>query len=311
MAARQQLTDDVVMLTLRPSQPEPVPPGSHLDLTIHAHSRRERRSYSLVDLGQDDGLYRICVRRRDTGRGGSVFMHSLAVGDAIETSVPVNGFPPSPGDAPALLVAAGIGVTPMTGVARSLRARGVDYRLLCVVPAREQLPLADHLAALHGERLIVHETRVLGRPVLADLIAGLPSDARLYVCGPLGLHHAAQAAWRTAHRSQVDFRCETFGDSGLLPTTAFEVRVRGRADLIPVGVGATMLDALTDAGVPVLFDCLRGDCGLCAVDILEVDGTLDHRDLFFSAAQHETGRRMCACVSRVSGGSVTIDTGGR
>lgn len=311
VTAREYVTGDAVLLTLHLTRPGPVPPGSHLDVAVALGDRTERRSYSLVDLGHRDGLFRICVRRRDAGRGGSTYMHTLSVGDIIETSEPIDGFPLSPGDAPTLLVAGGIGVTPLTGIASALRALGVDYQLHCVVPDRSRLPMADHLAALHGDRLSVHETGVLGRPVLADLIAGLPDSGRLYICGPFGLHQDAQAAWRAAERPPANFRCETFGDSGLLPATAFEVRVRGRADPVPVPANRTMLDALTDAGVAVLSDCRRGECGLCAVDVLDFDGSLDHRDLFLSAAQHAAARRICACVSRVADGSITIDTGYR
>lgn len=83
-----------------------------------------------------------------------------------------------------------------------------------------------------------------------------------------------------------------------MPRLAAEVRVRENE---------SMLDALENAGVGVVFECRRGECGLCAVDIVATDGEIDHRDVFFSARQHAENRRMCACVSRIANGSVTID----
>jgi vanillate O-demethylase ferredoxin subunit len=73
----------------------------------------------------------------------------------------------------------------------------------------------------------------------------------------------------------------------------------------------TMLDALESAGVDMIFDCRRGECGLCAVKILEVDGAVDHRDVFFSEAQKAKNEQLCTCVSRVVGGGITIDTADR
>ena len=74
---------------------------------------------------------------------------------------------------------------------------------------------------------------------------------------------------------------------------------------------SSMLEALEASGVGVLSDCRRGECGLCAMDVLDADGILDHRDVFFSDHQHEEGRRICACVSRVVGGTITLDTADR
>jgi ferredoxin len=73
----------------------------------------------------------------------------------------------------------------------------------------------------------------------------------------------------------------------------------------------SMLDAMRAAGVDVMWDCLRGECGLCTLDVLKAEGTLDHRDVFLSDAQHEAGRKICTCVSRAVGGAVTVDSGRR
>lgn len=73
----------------------------------------------------------------------------------------------------------------------------------------------------------------------------------------------------------------------------------------------TMLVALRAAGVEVMWDCLRGECALCVVDVLEAEGKLDHRDVFLSEGEQACGRKLCTCVSRAVGGAVTVDTGFR
>jgi vanillate O-demethylase ferredoxin subunit len=80
---------------------------------------------------------------------------------------------------------------------------------------------------------------------------------------------------------------------------------------IEVAKTQTMLEALEAAGVEAMFDCRRGECGLCALDVLAVDGVIDHRDVFFSEEEKVEGHKLCACVSRVAGASITVDTGER
>jgi vanillate O-demethylase ferredoxin subunit len=90
------------------------------------------------------------------------------------------------------------------------------------------------------------------------------------------------------------------------------VRVRDRDDeRIVVPRNRTMLDVLGDHGVELMWDCRRGECGLCQVSVLEVEGELDHRDVYLSDEEREQANRLLACVSRAVGGSITIDSGFR
>ena len=99
----------------------------------------------------------------------------------------------------------------------------------------------------------------------------------------------------------------TFGSSGLLPTEAFTVRIRETGAEIVVPRERSMLDALNDAGYEVISDCRRGECGVCCIDIADVAGDVDHRDVFLSEHEKRGGRKICACVSRATG-TVTVDT---
>lgn len=309
VVARQQVADNAVLLTLQANRFVPAPPGSHLDISLSISGRRTKRSYSVVDLDRRDGTYCLCVQLQPQSRGGSRYMHALEPGQEVSISAPVDNFPPATGTEPALLLAAGIGITPLVGIANALQRRGVDYRFVCVVRRTSNLPLADYLTARHRERLTIVETAVKGRPDVAQLIDDVGDDSVVYVCGPLAMLETARASWAHSNRPRSNFRCETFGNSGHRPAVDFDVSVLGRDKPIRVAADTSMLEALRAAGEEVLFDCLRGDCGLCAVDVLDLHGELDHRDVFFSMEQHHKNRKVCTCVSRVSGGSVTIDTG--
>jgi len=131
------------------------------------------------------------------------------------------------------------------------------------------------------------------------------------VCGPIGMLEAAKRAWQESGRPVDGLRFETFGNSGRYASEPFTVRIPRLGKEIVVARNQTMLHALEAAGVDMIFDCRRGECGLCAVKILEVDGKVDHRDVFFSDAQKATNAQLCTCVSRVVGGSITIDTADR
>jgi vanillate O-demethylase ferredoxin subunit len=106
-------------------------------------------------------------------------------------------------------------------------------------------------------------------------------------------------------------RYEVFGNSGRFSEQPFEVEVASLGRVVNVRADQTMLDALMQAGVEMIYDCRRGECGLCAVDIDHADAEIDHRDVFFSQAERGENGAMCACVSRVCGGRIVIDTGYR
>jgi ferredoxin-NADP reductase len=278
-------------------------PGSHLQVEISVAGQPQLRMYSLV--GEADGqTYRIAVKRLDPGRGGSRAMWRLGVGDRLRVSDPQNHFPLAL-DAPAyLLVAGGIGVTPLVAMAESLARRGAQVRMLYGVRSADELAYGAELRAALGPAL---RTAIGTRIDFAAEINTLAFGAHLVVCGPAPMLDAARLAWRDAGRPDADLRYETFGNSGHFAAQEFRVRIpRHRLD-ITVPADGNLLDALESVGVQTLSDCKRGECGLCALDVLAVEGTIDHRDVFLSAEEKAGNQRICACVSRVVG-SVTLDS---
>ena len=117
-----------------------------------------------------------------------------------------------------------------------------------------------------------------------------------------------RAAWAAAGRPAANLRFETFGNTGAHASEAFWVKLPRHGLELTVPADRTLLDVLEAAGIETLHDCKRGECGLCAVDVLSVDGRIDHRDVFFSAHEKAAGQRLCACVSRVTGGGLVLDS---
>jgi vanillate O-demethylase ferredoxin subunit len=139
----------------------------------------------------------------------------------------------------------------------------------------------------------------------------LDPEGELYLCGPLRLRDAVQREWRERGRPPERLRFETFASGGRFAPEEFLVRVRDQGREVTVRKNRTVLDALKDEGVDMIWDCVRGECGLCSVTVVEAEGELDHRDVFLSDEEKEEGGALVTCVSRAVGGPITIDTGFR
>lgn len=272
--------------------------------------RPDVRSYSIVGPCTD-GVCRIAVKLLPDSRGGSAYMHSLQPGARLTISEPGNHFDLARNRPEYLLLAGGIGITPIYTMALALAGTDAKFRLLYACRRRQDLAFADELRERIGARLQVFVDEEGGRIDLPAEIASLAPGGELYVCGPIGLLEATKRAWQESGRPVDGLRFETFGNSGRYASEPFTVKIPRLGKDVVVSRNQTMLDALEAAGVEMIFDCRRGECGLCAVNILEAEGTVDHRDVFFSDAQKATNAQLCTCVSRVVGGGITIDTADR
>ena len=308
----RDLTPTVREFELRPEGGvRPWTVGSHLNVQVLANGREETRSYSLVGLPHGPGageVYRIAVKLVQPGRGGSCHMWSLETGAELRVSEPANHFELPLGAAQYLLVAGGIGITPIVGMAQQLSARGADVGMLYAARETQELAFAEVLRAALGDKLRTFVDAEGQRIEIAAHIAALHPQGLLLICGPMPLLDAVRVAWAAAGRPPAKLRFETFGNTGALASEAFWVELPRHGLKLEVPADRTLLDVLTEAGVDTLSDCQRGECGLCAMDIVSAHGTIDHRDVFFSAHEKQSNQRLCACVSRVAGGGVVLDS---
>jgi vanillate O-demethylase ferredoxin subunit len=311
--AVRDIADGVRLLELVPEDgARPYPPGGHLDVAVLLGDRPDVRSYSLVGDGPRDGAYRIAVKAVASGRGGSAYVRGLPAGARVLISEPESHFELRHGAPGYLLVAGGIGITPLVGMAAVLARAGARVELLYATRTRAQLAFAEELGTLLGDRVETYISSEGSRLDLARALERLHPEGELYLCGPLPMREAALRAWSDAGRPRERLQFETFGSGGQLPAEDFVVRVRDHGDrAVTVPANRTLAEALRDAGVDVITDCRRGECGLCALTVLEAEGRLDHRDVFLDATERAEGRCILACVSRAVGGAITVDTGHR
>ena len=160
--------------------------------------------------------------------------------------------------------------------------------------------LAD-LEAAHGDRLEVHVGDEGTSLDVVELVGTVHPEDELYMCGPIRLMDAVRRAWMEHDLSPAQLRFETFGNSGWFEPEPFTVRIPALAFEVTVPPSATLLETLETAGVDAMFDCRKGECGLCEARVVGLEGEIDHRDVFYSERQRDAKSKICVCVSRVCG----------
>ena len=311
LRSTRDLTPDIRLFEIEPSGEFVVPtPGSHINIVVQIKGRPDVRCYSAVGPCTD-GVYRIAVKLLGDTRGGSAYMWSLAPGAQLTISTPGNHFELSRGRPEYLLLAGGIGITPIFTMTLALAAAEANFRLLYACRRRQDLAFADELQNCIGHRLQTFIDEEGARIDLDAEIARLCPGGEFYVCGPIGMLEAAKRHWQRSGRPVDQMRFETFGNSGRFASEPFKVKIPRLGVEVDVPLNQTMLEALEAAGIEMIFDCRRGECGLCALTIIETDGIVDHRDVFFSDDEKAANCKLCTCVSRVIGGSITVDTADR
>lgn len=318
VAEARELNPLIRLLRLRADDGSMLPSytaGAHIRVQVElAEGTQDWRHYSLVNFAaQADATdaptdYVIAVRKEAEGRGGSRFMHErVNTGDLVIIEAPKNDFPLHTGPGGTVLVAGGIGVTPLTSMATRRRAEGLPVRMHYAGRSRDLMAFLPELQELLGDDLRIHADVEQGGPldigVLLD--AWVPGD-RLYVCGPKVMLDAvlAQTQVRGWEHDRVHFELFTTpvveeGDH------AFEVELAQAGQRFTIPADQSILDCLIEHGCDPMFDCKRGECGVCAVPVLE--GEIDHRDYVLSAREKALGNVMQICISRAKGARLVLD----
>lgn len=277
--------------------------GAHVGVRIDPGTVRQ---YSLCNDPAERGRYLIAVKRNEESRGGSIAMHDrVQVGDILMVEGPRNNFPIEPGATHHVLLAAGIGITPMLSMALRLHGRGGSFELHYFARSPEHVVFRELLqqARLAG-KVQVHYSMGSQRleQLLARLLAQHPQGHHLYLCGSQRFMDAVQEVAAAASWPAEAIHVEHFGaDPRLLagPSEPFELHLRHSGRTLTVPADRNIVDVLAEAGVTVPTSCREGVCGTCVTRVVE--GSCQHRDGFLTAAEHAAGDRIVACVSRASG----------
>jgi ferredoxin-NADP reductase len=282
-------------------------PGAHIDVHTPGGFMRQ---YSLAEAPPAHGSpqrYLIGVKREAASRGGSAALHGqVRVGDLLAVSAPRNSFALRAEASRHLLLAGGIGLTPLLAMAQQLARGGAEFTLCVFARSRAQLAFGDALAAL-GDRVRLHfdDPASPEKLDIEALLAGHPGGAQLYLCGPGGFMCAVQRA--ASHWRDDAVHLEYFAppETGVdeAASEAFTLELAQRGITVAVAAGQSAVQALHELGIDVPTSCEQGLCGTCVVGWRA--GEPEHRDFCLSATERRC--KIALCCSRAKSGMLTVD----
>lgn len=281
--------------------------GAHIDVAVPGGLTRQ---YSLCSDPVRRSCYEIAVLKDDSGRGGSKAMHeAVQEGDFLQISPPKNHFPLAPGAHDTLLLAGGIGITPLLCMAGRLSALHASFQLHYCTRSREKTAFRERIEqAPYSQQVHFHTDDLPESKLdLAALLAGCRAGTHLYTCGPQGfmdwvLDSARQAGWGDDRLHYEFFNARP---AKLVTDGLFEVQIASSGLVIPVAPHESIVDAIQARGVQVQVSCLQGVCGTCLTRVLE--GEVDHRDMYLTEAERAANDQMLVCCSRARSDRIVLD----
>jgi ferredoxin-NADP reductase len=311
VAAIQDETEEIKSFRLTPVSGKPLPsftPGAHISVQIPDGLTRQ---YSLCNAANDTTAYHIAVKREPESRGGSRALHErVAEGDVLAIAPPRNHFPLARGAKHHMLLAGGIGITPLLSMVHHLQETGASFELKYftrsirhtafheVLSKPELSGKVDFHYALDPESL---------RKFLHKLLQHRREGAHLYACGPRPfmnlVEEIASGGWPAETIHMEFFSADPLASSG--PREPFEIELARTQAVFKVPAEKTILDVLAEHGIPITTSCGQGVCGTCITGVLS--GTPDHRDAFLSEKERKSCDKMMLCVSRSKGERIVLD----
>lgn len=270
-------------------------PGAHINLKLN---EKLTRSYSLINDAGERHRYVIVVQKDEEGRGGSRYLHEIArVGQRLQCSEPANAFPLNENSSKSVLIAGGIGITPIWSMIQRLEALGKEWELYYRARSREKAAFLKELEAADwaGDINISFSNETMRDTCdVKAITANAPNDAELYCCGPLEMLKAFDEASASFDAARV--HTERFqADSEAAVECSFIVRAAKSNLDLEVKVGQTILQVLRDAGLDPAYSCESGLCGECQTRV--ISGKPDHHDLYLTEKERDTGEMIMICCS--------------
>lgn len=283
--------------------------GSHIDVFLPGGLIRQ---YSLCNHPIETHRYVIGVLRDPASRGGSEAMHGAVFeGDVLHISAPKNHFALAPDAKRSLLLAGGIGITPILCMAEQLAEQGAPFEMHYCTRERERTAFFERLSAASWAAN-AHFHFDAGAPAqkldIPALLAQPDAGTHLYVCGPKGFINAVLDQAKASGWSAEQLHCEFFAGEevkALESDGAFQIKLASSGKLISVPANTTVVKALGAAGVDVMVSCEQGVCGTCLTRVLQ--GEIDHRDQYLTPEEQAANDQFLPCCSRSKSPVLVID----
>lgn len=299
VAAARDIATDIRLFELRPESTGDLPAfsaGAHIDIAL---PKGMTRQYSLLNAPSQTDAYHIAVAREPASRGGSVFLHDqVEVGDLLRIGPPRCHFALVETAPHSVLVAGGIGVTPIWCMAQRLDEIGASWEMHYAARTRAHAALLEEIerAGATGAGAVSTYFNLGGDPLmdLRAIVAAAPEGAHFYCCGPLALLDAYKQACAGLPSDRVHFEQFTAAAPAALDG-GYVVELAKSRRAITVEPGQSILDALAAAGIRASYSCREGVCGSCETAVLA--GAPDHRDAILTDDERAEGKTMMICCS--------------
>lgn len=311
VASKALEAEDIVTLELVAHDGRALPSfsaGSHIDVQLPGGITRQ---YSLCNDSKETHRYLIGVLKDPASRGGSRAVHeTVKEGDLLSISPPKNHFALAHDASRSVLLAGGIGVTPLLCMAERLARTGADFAMHCCTRSPQRTAFRERIAASDfADRVQFHfDDGLAGQKFDLDAVIAKPdAGTHIYVCGPTGFMDAVLGRARAVGWPQKQLHYEFF--SAKVSTTdsdgAFEIQLASSGRVIQIPKGQTVVQALSAAGVEVMVSCEQGVCGTCLTRVL--DGVPDHRDSYLTPEEQAANDQFTPCCSRSKTPSLVLD----
>ena len=304
----QDVTNDIRLMKFQDVSGKRLPAysaGAHIEFEL---SGIGTRAYSLINWKSIDGnpkIYEIAVQREDDGDGGSQEMHQIDIGTNLKATEPRNNFVLSQGSSEVLLLAGGIGVTPLISMATQLKKDYRSFQFHYSARTQNRMGFKERLEANFKPHISFHFDDIAPLD-LGKVMKEKPLGTAIYICGPKGMIDAARKAADDSGHSSELIHVELFSrPEGVSEDTAFEVEIQSSGEVFVIPPGQSIIDVLSTEGKDILYDCQRGDCGICETNV--ISGIPDHRDVVLSEADRKQGHVMQICVSRAKSARLVLD----
>jgi vanillate O-demethylase ferredoxin subunit len=299
--SRNMLTAQIASFGLAHPAQQPLPPygaGAHIEVDVRPGLIRR---YSLCGDPNDQSRYQIAVQHDPHSRGGSRAIHeNWREGDLIMASAPRNNFALVAVDAPIILIAGGIGITPLLAMAFELTQRERPFELHYAARSSSHMAFREQLADSPFQKAVrfyFDDGHSDQRFNIRRLVAALPRNAHVYVCGPTGFNAGVMDAAQRAGFANQQLHRETFavGSFGA-SNRPFRVEIASTRQQFDIPADHTILEVLDQNGVFIPSMCRQGICGICITNV--ISGQVDHRDNYLALDERAKSDVMLPCCSR-------------
>jgi len=310
VAAKTMETPTICSLELVAEDGSPLPafsPGAHID--VHLPNQLTRQ-YSLHNCPSETQRYAIAVLKEESSRGGSSTVHdNIKVGDFLQISKPKNHFHLVEKATHSILVAGGIGITPLLCMAEWLSQTSRSFELHYCTRSRTLTAFLDRISEssyAHWANFHFDDGPAENRLDMEALLHAPAPGVHLYVCGPVGFMNAVQRCatekgWNASHIHTEYFAADPISTEG----TGFYVKLVRSGQLLFVPPDKTIVDVLREAGIYIEVSCEQGVCGTCLTRVIE--GIPDHRDIYLTPEEHAKNDHFTPCCSRAISETLILD----